>query len=192
MKKAYVAGMLVIGLAAAFVLGQAVVLPVRECAAVERSNKDSLDSYEAETSAAAIAAWENQNEADDNPWGKTADIIDTEDGNQAIFLTPGTGVEISCHVDEADTHLTLVYYIHPWVAEASDGLHFTVTVNDTIIEDIQIEQDDVLKTKQMDIDLSDYEGEAVLIEIRNLMEDGAKLDGDWLVLESGGEKTLIK
>ena len=49
-----------------------------------------------------------------------------------------------------------------------------------------------MKTKQMYIDLSDYEGEAVLIEIRNLMEDGAKLDGDWLVLESGGEKTLIK
>lgn len=181
MKKIYTVAALGLGLLIAFVIGQTLVFPFREKSIMENGGGSNEASVEDET-VVSIEAWENQENTNDNPWGTTAGIIDTEKGKKAIFLTPGTGVKIKYHANK-DAQFIFVYYIHPWVAEMSDGLNFAVEVNDKIIENIEIKSDDVGKEREKKIDLSEYEGENVIIEIRNLLQDGKELDGDWLVIE---------
>ena len=108
-KTVLIAGGLVGVLGISYCIGQFIVLPARnsseaagENVAIGEDGKADLTEGISEIENFKIE-WINQNETADNPWGVTADIIDTEEGNRAIFLMPDTGVRIQYHVNEEDT-----------------------------------------------------------------------------------------
>ena len=141
--------------------------------------------------------WENQKETEENPWGTTAGIIGDGSRSQsgaAHFRERGLRVTQSVEEDV----IAIRYYIHPWVAEFSDGLTFSYSVApaseqevasfrrsaDGKTQEIQIEEKDAGRVLELELDVSQYHGMTVVIEFFNLMVDGANQDGDWLVLEA--------
>ena len=202
MKRILIAATLLLGLVLAFLVGQHVVAPIRN-KALGQKNENPEETAGAEQE--YMLEWENQKETEENPWGTTAGIIETETGTKAALLTPGTGLRVTQSVEE--DVIAVRYYIHPWVAELSDGLSFSCSVApaseqgvssssgsaDSISEgaaegktqEIQIEEKDAGRVLELELDVSQYHGTVVVIEFFNLMVDGADQDGDWLVLEAG-------
>ena len=65
-----------------------------------------------------LCAFTGETETRDNPWGFTAGLILTEEGEEAIFLTPDTSCTIT---DLTEGTLELRVGIYPAVRESSDG-----------------------------------------------------------------------
>lgn len=193
MRRILIAAALLLGLVLAFLVGQHVVAPIQN-KALEQKNENPEESAGAEQE--YMLEWENQKETEENPWGTTAGIIETETGTKAALLTPGTGLRVTQSVEE--DVIAIRYYIHPWVAEFSDGLTFSYSVApaseqevassdgvaDGKTQEIQIEEKDAGRVLELELDVSQYHGMTVVIEFFNLMVDGANQDGDWLVLEA--------
>lgn len=193
MKRILIAATLLLGLVLAFLVGQHVVAPIRN-KALGQKNENPEETAGAEQE--YMLEWENQKETEENPWGTTAGIIETEAGAKAALLTPGTGLRVTQSVEE--DVIAIRYYIHPWVAEFSDGLTFSYSVApaseqevassdgvaDGKTQEIQIEEKDAGRVLELELDVSQYHGMTVVIEFFNLMVDGANQDGDWLVLEA--------
>ena len=170
---------LVLILALSGFIGQFIVLPMRESKNQTESNiTDQLIGIDSNV---ISIEWINQEKTDENPWGVTANIIEMEEGNRAIFLMPGTAVKIKYHVGEEDV-LPIQYSIHPWIAEISDRLKLSISIDKENIGCLTISKKDILKTAAYQLDISHYHETDIDIEIENVIVDGNDLSGDWLVL----------
>ena len=73
----------------------------------------------------------NSQQTQDNPWGYTAGLIDTDSDGKCVLLTPATSVEISRRSNETfNEDFSLQFRIHYWVAKDSDGAVVTVSFCD--------------------------------------------------------------
>lgn len=111
---------------AAYIIGQRIILPLRENK-VNNSN-DVSGEYEKK--------WGNyqfeiigSEKTEDNPWGYTAGIINMDGEGECILLTPNT--ELVLEDVAEDSVISLELMIHPWVAESSDGAGILVRIRDT-------------------------------------------------------------
>lgn len=197
-KRITVAGGLAALLVVSYLIGQYVVLPLRteknvmqeESAAQEEAlqTESGLETVSGESGTDGLTdifgniEWTNQEAAADNPWGVSAGLIDTEEGNKAIFLTPGTAAKLHCYVGDS-CEIRLVYYVHPWVADVSDGLEFDVEVNGIVQDHLSLTAADVGQKKGYVIDVSPYRGQEAEISIIHSDQNGGDLSGDWLVVE---------
>ena len=178
-KRSLIAIGLILVLAVSGLIGQFVVLPMRES---KNQTESNITDQLIETDSNVISIeWINQEKTDENPWGVTANIIEMEEGNRAIFLMPGTAVKIRYHVREEDV-LPIQYSVHPWMAEISDGLKISINIDRANIGCLTIDSKDILKTAAYQLDISHYHETDIDIEIENVIVDGTDLSGDWLVL----------
>lgn len=198
-KRIAVAGGLTALLIVSYLIGQYIVLPLR----AEKNTVQEESAAEEEVSQAESGSeitsegpagneltdifgnieWTNQEAAADNPWGVSAGLIDTEEGNKAIFLTPGTAAKLHCYVGDS-CEIRLVYYVHPWVADVSDGLEFDVEINGMVQDHLSLTAADVGQKKEYVIDVSPYREQEAEISIIHSDQNGGDLSGDWLVVEA--------
>lgn len=68
-------------------------------------------------------------ESDDYPYGYNAGYIEDDEVGKAILLTPGTEIEMDVS-QMAGYEMTIQYFIHPWVADHSDGAILNVEFRD--------------------------------------------------------------
>ncbi len=127
-------------------------------------------------------AFENSDETTDNPWGFTAGLIDVDE-DKCVFLTPNTGVMI--YPNETGSVSVFDAYIHPWVADASDGAGLVVWYldkNDGIVgqEEVNVGTDG--ENAKLALDLTRYH-EADHFKI--LCNNGGSDDSsDWVVVKA--------
>ena len=122
----------------------------------------------------------NSKDTGDNPWGKTAGIIDMDDVGKVVFLTPETEYDL----DVSDLEkLNFSYQIHPWVKEASNGAGIKIELlneNGDIINKQEIAVNAADDWKNVDIDCKD----AVKINISCVEGEDNDASGDWVVLRN--------
>ena len=118
----------------------------------------------------------------DNPWGTTAGVIDTDEDGQCLLLTPNTSAVLARPEGNGGIHLAM--RVHPWVAEASDGAGLLIWLLDA--EDNILHEDNVLLSNSPDFveyrqDFAEYP-EATHLKL--LCNNGSNDDdsGDWVVV----------
>lgn len=116
----------------------------------------------------------------DNPWGKTAGVIDLDDKGKVIFLTPGTSAVIYELYDFTEI-IQLTAEIFNDVKEHSDGVTLSISIYDR--NDIELENERRIyipsseaTTISVDTSINDID-HAI---IRCLNEDNE--NGDWIIL----------
>lgn len=127
-----VAGLVLI-LFGAYIIGQQVVLPLRQINSSNNFDENSVSwgNYEIRI--------EGSNQTEDNPWGFTAGIIDMESIGDCVLLTPNTSLVLENISSKEVIFIELT--IHPWVKELSDGAGILVRFKD--IEENVIGEDDI-------------------------------------------------
>ena len=97
---------------------------VHEAESVEGTGEHSTDAWHWDGN---NISFENSKDTNDNPWGYTAGMIDTDDDGKCIFMTPSTAVILDGISKEIfEKGLSLQFQIHPWVADGSDGAGVSV------------------------------------------------------------------
>lgn len=81
----------------------------------------------------------NASHTNDNPWGTTGGIINDVEFGNSIFLTPGTIAALQ--INKTENNCQLKMRVHPWVAQASDGMDVHVSYLDN--------QNEVLAEKRL-------------------------------------------
>ncbi len=122
----------------------------------------------------------NSKDTSDNPWGKTAGIIDMDDVGKVVFLTPET--EYDLDVSDLE-NLIFSYQIHPWVKEASNGAGIKIELlneNGDIINEQEIAVNSSDDWKKVDIECKDAEK----INISCVAGKDNDASGDWVVLSN--------
>ena len=124
---------------------------------------------------------ENIQAVNDNPWGYNAGIIEIDDGDNCIFLTPDTYVTF---YQINDSKVSFDLEIHPWVAELSDGagiLIWLMDEEDHICSQETFFIDNSSNWKSLEIDLASF---PTVSRIRLLCNNGVNNnnDGDWVVI----------
>lgn len=185
-QKVFVIGILLLVLVIAFLIGQYVVAPNMHKASGNVAQIDETnhtDDIGVEFSIQEME-WVNQYDTTDNPWGYSAGVIDTEESTRAIMLMPDTGVHVKCHIQK-EVELPIKYYVHSWVENVSDGLEFSIRVNEDEPQYYEITKDSIGKEMILNLDVSNYQGMDIVIEIQNVNREEADLSGDWLIVEKG-------
>lgn len=127
-----------------------------------------------------------KNETDDNPWGSNLTVFEDEECGTCILMTPGTEIAVQYFVQEQEK-LSWSCNIHPWMAEVSDGVGLTITVNsmDKDFQEIsklyQILPTDTYEN--MGISLGEFQGSEVRIIFDVDNGDNNDSSGDWLVFK---------
>lgn len=160
-----------------------VCLWISSCSLVQNDdeNNSQSDSSPIQWEDYAVI-FEGSNDTDDNPWGYTAGIIESEYDGQYLFLTPNTSVEI-CNISQNEM-LSLQTRIHPWVAQSSDGagvMIWFMNDKDDILyqENIEIAKDG--SWKDMNLDIINYDE---ISKVKILCNNGKNNDdsADWVVI----------
>ena len=131
--------------------------------------------------------FENSEKTDDNPWGFTAGLVDTESSGKCIFLTPNTAVKLCDFSEDLDLNEKgpiLKFMIHPWVSEESDGAGIDIWYFD--------EKGELLSQETINIDNSNVWHEHIincssdrLNYIKILCNNGNNNDdrADWVIIK---------
>ena len=124
----------------------------------------------------------NPARTEDNPWGTTAGIIDTDEDGRCLLLTPNTGAVLK--IPEEMREIRLGMRIHPWVAEHSDGagvLVWLLDAGDNILHEENIPVGNTADYVQYQQDLTAFQG---VTHVALRCNNGANGDdsGDWVVV----------
>lgn len=128
--------------------------------------------------------FENRADNSDNPWGSTINNMLTEQDEQAIVMMPYTAIQCSFYTSGNEV-FQWSDSIHPWVADVSDGMPMQIRVykdgekEPTLTQDYTISAEKTART----LDLSQFKGERIVLEIAAEEAEGADTSGDWLFLE---------
>lgn len=144
----------------------------------EMSNTDSYQIWQD-----YYVNFEGAVETNDNPWGYTAGIIDTDTDGRCLLITPNTAVQIN-DLTTSDS-LELQFMIHPWVSRSSDGAGILIWYLDkenNILgqEDISIDNSD--KWQNYEINKEKYVDTA---KVKILANNGSNNDdsADWVIIK---------
>ncbi|HBA49868.1 MAG TPA: hypothetical protein DCZ91_19155 [Lachnospiraceae bacterium] len=122
---------------------------------------------------------EGRKEDSDYPYGYNVGAIEDEQVGKAILLTPDTAIEWEGILSE-DASLTIDFFLHPWVADGSDGALLSVAViSGGTVHDYVYEVSANLQNET--ISLEEFSGE-VQIKLTVVNEEGRNKDCDWVIL----------
>ncbi len=147
----------------------------------EKSDEHETDVWSlAEHMDSANVTIEGKAESNDYPYGYNVGAIEDEQVGRAILLTPGTEIGWEGTVSETAS-LNMGFFLHPWVADGSDGALLNViitaggTEHDHVFEVGADLQEEVLS-------LGEFAGE-VRIELAVSNAEGWNTDCDWVILK---------
>lgn len=122
---------------------------------------------------------EGRTESSDYPYGYNAGAIEDDQVGRAVLLTPDTAIGWEGVVGE-DASLILGFFLHPWVADDSDGalLIVTVTVGGTARDYVYEVGADL---QEETLALENVSGE-VQIKLAVSNKEGQIADCDWVIL----------
>lgn len=119
-------------------------------------------------------------ESEDYPYGYNVGSIEDEQVGRAILLTPDTSIGVEGTVSE-ESALTLCYFLHPWVAEDSDGALLNISITGNGVERDYVYEVGADMEKQT-IDLGEYADKPVRILLSVSNGEGCNADCDWIIL----------
>lgn len=124
---------------------------------------------------------EGLKKTDDYPYGYNVGKIEDDIVGDAVLITPGTSININKYRINGK-NISLIYQLHPQVADNSDGAVLNITVvskKRTQQYSFEVEE----KQVRTSIDLSSFEGEKVDICISVNNNVGANEICDWVIIK---------
>lgn len=120
-------------------------------------------------------------ESTDYPYGYNVGLIEDEEVQKAILITPGTSIKVDGKVLE-DTTLMVNYEIHPWVADGSDGALLNIVLDSNgktqeFIYDVGSE------IQNQTISLKQYKDQTIQVEAFVTNQEGNNENCDWVILK---------
>ncbi len=117
----------------------------------------------------------------DYPYGYNVGLIEDEEVQKAVLITPGTSIKVNGKVLE-DTTLMLNYEIHPWVADGSDGalLNIVLETNGKTQEFVYDVGNEI---QTQTISLKQYKDQTVQVEAFVTNQEGNNENCDWVILK---------
>lgn len=115
-------------------------------------------------------------ETDDYPYGYNVGFIEDDEVGKAFLITPGTEVTIKTEKIKG-SQLMIQYFIHPWVAQDSDGavLKGVITNEDDITEEFEYSVSSESASQYINIT-----GKELKLYVVN--EEGKNSDCDWVII----------
>lgn len=122
---------------------------------------------------------------DIDPWGTTIGKIADENGKQALFMMPNTGISM-VYNPASQSKLTFEYGLYPAVRSVSDGCILSVQIRKpdgtADVWEIPVPADSDYLTDSLD--LSAYAGQKIEIKLTCANAKENNENGDWLIIKN--------